>query len=508
MTLLIGEARVSHREVARVARGELAVALTEQPRWHARMAKDRAAVETRVASGEPFYGVNTGFGASVVNAVASEYGANLVANLYRFHGVGVGPRLSRVESRAVIVTRLAQLAAGWSGIRAETLGAMVQLLAHDIIPVIPELGSVGASGDLTPMSYLAAVLSGEREVFGAPGTPGAARPAAEALAAAGLAPVILRHKEALSIMNGTSVMTALVSLALDRAEAFVRGHALATAWSSFLLRGQAAHFDERLFLAKPHPGSVRYAAWVRAGLSAPAQPPLTRGKVQDPYSIRCAPHVVGVLLEVLEQAATTTEIELNGAGDNPLMDEATGVALHGGNFYGSHITHVADTLKLQLAHAAEILERQLVLLCHAPATAGIPENLVAVAGPSQTAHHGFKAIEILASSLVAEAMKLASPASVFSRSTEGHNQDKVPMGPIAARDLRSIQTLADHMLVISLLAAAQATDATNRVAELPPALRALHDAIRTTCSATTDDRRHDLLIEQCLSDFHAGRLPI
>jgi histidine ammonia-lyase len=511
VTLRIGEARVSHREVARVARGELAVALTEQPRWHARMAKDRAAVDTRVASGEPFYGVNTGFGASVVNAVASEYGANLVANLYRFHGVGVGPRLSREESRAVIVTRLAQLAAGWSGIRAETLGAMVALLAHDIIPVIPELGSVGASGDLTPMSYLAAVLSGEREVFGergTAGTPSGVRPAAEALAAAGLAPITLRHKEALSIMNGTSVMTALVSLALDRAEVFVRGHALATAWGSFLLRGQAAHFDERLFLAKPHPGSVRYAAWVRAGLAAPAQPPLTKGKVQDPYSIRCAPHVVGVLLEVLEQAATTTEIELNGAGDNPLMDEATGTALHGGNFYGSHITHVADTLKLQVAHAAEILERQLVLLCHAPASAGIPENLVAVAGPSQTAHHGFKAIEILASSLVAEAMKLASPASVFSRSTEGHNQDKVPMGPIAARDLRSIQVLADHMLVISLLAAAQATDATNRVAELPPPLRALHAAIRTTCSATTDDRRHDVLIAQCLADLHAGKLPI
>jgi histidine ammonia-lyase len=502
--LEIGAARVNHRDVARVARGEVAVELTEQPSWRARIAKDRAAVETRVASGEPFYGVNTGFGASVVNTVAAEYGANLVANLYRFHGVGLGPKLSREESRAVIVTRLAQLAAGWSGIRHETLRAMVQLLAHDIIPVIPELGSVGASGDLTPMSYLAAVLCGEREVF----TGATIRPAAEALAAAGLAPITLQHKEALSIMNGTSVMTALVSLALDRTEAFARGHALVTAWSSFLLRGQAAHFDERLFLAKPHPGSIRYAGWVREGLAVSANPPLVAGKVQDPYSIRCAPHVVGVLLEICDQAAITTEIELNGAGDNPLMDEVTGVALHGGNFYGSHITHVADTLKLHLAHAAEVLERQLVLLCHAPKSAGIPENLVAVAGPSQSSHHGFKAVEILASALVAEAMKLASPASVFSRSTEGHNQDKVPMGPIAARDLRSIQTLADHTLVIGLLAAAQATDATNRVAELPAPLRALHAAIRKTCSATTDDRRHDLSIAQCLADFHAGRLPI
>ena len=502
--LSIGEARVSHKDVARVARGELAVVLTELASWHERMTRNRQAVETRVRGGEPFYGVNTGFGASVVNAVAAEYGTNLAANLFRFHGCGVGPLLSADETRAVLLTRVAQLAVGWSGIRVETLHAMVRLLQHDILPCIPELGSVGASGDLTPMSYVAAVLSGEREVV----FRGRVCPSAEALAAVGLEPVTLQHKETLSIMNGTSVMTALVSMALDRAEAFSRAHAMVTAWTSFLLRGQAAHFDERLFLAKPHPGSIRYAAWVRSGLACGPRPALAAGKVQDPYSVRCAPHVVGVLLEVLEQAAATVEIELNGAGDNPLMCEETGVALHGGNFYGSHITHVADTLKVHLAHAAEILERQLVLLCHSTETSGIPENLVKVEGPSQTAHHGFKAVEILASAIVAEAMKQASPASVFSRSTEGHNQDKVPMGPIAARDLRTIQNLADHMLAISMLAAAQATDATGRAASLPAPLRALYDAIRQTCAATTEDQRHDVLITRVLARFHAGDLPI
>jgi histidine ammonia-lyase len=252
---------------------------------------------------------------------------------------------------------------------------------------------------------------------------------------------------------------------------------------------------------------MRYAGWVRAGLGCSARPALGGGKVQDPYSVRCAPHVVGVLLEVLDQAAATVEIELNGAGDNPLIDEATGAVLHGGNFYGSHITHVADTVKVQLAHAAEILERQLVLLCHSTAISGIPENLIQVAGPGQTAHHGFKAVELLASALVAEALKLAAPASVFSRSTEGHNQDKVPMGPIAARDLRQIQDLADHMLAISLLAAAQATDATGRAGELPAPLAALYAAIRRTCPATVEDRRHDDLIARCLAAFRAGELP-
>ena len=502
--LRIGEARVTHTDVARVARGELAVALTEAASWHDRMRASRQAVDARVQSGEPFYGVNTGFGASVVNKVAVEHGASLAVNLFRYHGCGVGPPLAPDEVRAVIVARLAQLAAGWSGIRVATLRAMVDLLAHDLLPVIPELGSVGASGDLTPMSYVAAVLSGEREVSVA----GRVCPAAEALAAAGLAPVILQPKETLSIMNGTSVMTALVSLALDRAERFARTHALVTAWNSLLLRGQPAHFDERLFLAKPHPGAVRYAGWVRAGLACPPRPELRPGKVQDPYSVRCAPHVIGVLLEVLDQATATVAIELNGAGDNPLICEHTHAVLHGGNFYGSHITHVADTVKLQLAHAAELLERQLVLLCHSTPTSGLPENLIAVAGAGRTAHHGFKAIELLASALVAEAMKLAAPASVFSRSTEGHNQDKVPMGPIAARDLRAIGELADHLLAIALLAAAQATDATGRAAELPTPLAALHAAIRAECPATVEDDRHDQRITRCLELYRAGRLPI
>jgi histidine ammonia-lyase len=502
--LLLGETRVTHHHVARVARGELGIALTELTAWHDRLRKSRAAVDARARSGEPFYGVNTGFGASVVNTVSVEHGSSLAANLFRFHGCGVGPRFADDETRAIIVTRLAQLAAGWSGIRIETLQAIVRLLHHDILPCIPELGSVGASGDLTPMSYVAAALAGEREVA----FRGGVCPAADALAAVGLAPLTLQPKETLSIMNGTSVMTALVSLALDRAERFARAHALVTAWNSFLLRGQPAHFDERLFLAKPHPGSVRYAAAVRAALACSPRPPLGSGKVQDPYSIRCAPHVAGVLLEVLDQSAATVEIELNGAGDNPLIDDDTHAVLHGGNFYGSHITHVADTLKLHLAHAAELLERQLVLLCHSTATSGIPENLVRVTGPGHTAHHGFKAIELLASALTAEALKLAAPASIFSRSTEGHNQDKVPMGPIAARDLRAIQNLADHLLAISLLAAAQATDATARAAALPPPLAAVYTAIRTTCPATVDDQRHDELITRCLASYRAGALPI
>lgn len=501
--LSIGDTRVTHRHVARAARGELAVALTEAPAWLERMNRGRHVVETLAAKG-PLYGVNTGFGASVVNSVDNELGLQLQRNLFRFHGCGLGDLFSPAETRAILVVRLAQLAAGWSGIRVETMQAIVRLLQHDILPCIPELGSVGASGDLTPMSYVAAAIAGEREVT----FRGATCSASEALAAVDAPVVTLQRKETLSIMNGTSVMTALVAMGLDRAEAFAKTHAAATAWTSWLMRGQAAHFDERLFMAKPHPGSVRYAGWVRAALECGPRPPLTAGKVQDPYSIRCTPHVVGVLLEVLDQAAATIEIELNGAGDNPLIDDEAAVPLHGGNFYGSHVAHVADTLKVQVAHAAEMLERQLVLLCHSTALSGIPTNLVRVAGPDKPTHHGFKAIEILASSLVAEALKLATPASTYSRSTEGHNQDKVPMGSIAARDLRAIQNLADHMLAISLVAVAQATDATSRAGELPAPLRALYTAIREICSATEDDRRHDVAIIAVVDAHRAGKLPL
>jgi len=286
----------------------------------------------------------------------------------------------------------------------------------------------------------------------------------------------------------------------------VRAHATLTAWTSFLLRGQAAHFDERLFIAKPHPGSMRYASWVRADLASGARPPLVAGKVQDPYSVRCAPQVVGVLVEVLAQAAATVEIELNSANDNPIVCTETYDVLHGGNFYGGHIAHAADSLKVQLAHAAEVLERQLVLLCHAPA-AGLPENLVSVTGERASAHHGFKAMEILGAALVAEALKLAAPASVYSRTTEGGNQDKVPMGALAARELRGVLDLAELVLAVGLLATAQATDLSGRRSELPPPLRPLYDAVRVLDPAAAGDRRHDPIIARCLAAYRTGELP-
>lgn len=252
-------------------------------------------------------------------------------------------------------------------------------------------------------------------------------------------------------MNGTSVMTALTALAFERAKTFANAHALITAWNSFVLHGQAAHFDKRIFESKPHSGSVEYAKKVRTFLNVSDTPELHPGRIQDPYSIRCTPHVLGVLLEALQFFAPMLEVELNGAGDNPLICPNTGDVLHGGNFYGGHIGFIADTLKSLIASSAETLERQLILLNHRQTNNGLPENLVLAPQNERHAHHGFKALEILASSLIAEALKLSMPASSFSRSTEGHNQDKVPMGSIAARELRTVLHFTDTLCYFPFL---------------------------------------------------------
>ena len=504
--LRIGEDRIRVRDVARIALGGAMLEVSQDAAFRARMTAVRASLEAKLQEPAPLYGVKTGFGASCTEEVSLGLAQKLATNLYRYHGCGLGAALSPDESAAVLVCRLAQLASGHSAIRLETLEALSALLRAKVLPRIPEIGSVGASGDLTPMSYVAAVLEGDREAF----WNGTVTSAAEALKFAGLPPWKLAPKESLSIMNGTSVMTALIALGMSRAAQFAEKHALLTAWNSFLLGGQASHFDERIFLAKPHPGTVRYAEWVRTSLGADARPRAHAGRVQDPYSLRCAPHVVGVLLDVLSDAERTVEVELNGAGDNPLFCPDTFDTLHGGNFYGGHMAQVADTLKVQVASSAEVLERQLVLLCHAgSAEAALPENLVLVQGTERVAHHGFKALEICASSLVAEALKTSAPATVYSRSTEGHNQDKVPMGTLATRELRTVLDLSEQVLVIGLLAAAQATDALDRQtdaaprAPLPPNLRAAHAWVRSICPPMENDQRSDLMVGALLQAYRA-----
>jgi histidine ammonia-lyase len=493
--VIIGAAPLRVQDVLAIAIRGARVELSSDPEFRVRLGAGAKSLAERLAAGERVYGVTTGFGESCLTVVPDEHVADLPLNLLRFHGCGTGRIFDEVEAAAIVAARLASLCSGWSAVRPELIERLCVLLDRRVLPRIPAEGSVGASGDLTPLSYVAALLVGERECSHA----GAIAPTAEILAKLDLAPLQLFPKESLAIMNGTSVMTGLVCLALGRAERLARLSAAITATASDALGGNPAHFDDRIYTAKPHPGQRQYAAWIREHLEY--QPgPSFEGRIQDRYSIRCAPHVVGVLLDALPWMRQWIETELNGANDNPLIDPETGEALHGGNFYGGHPCFVADGLKNVVANLADLHDRQLALLCSSHTNNGLPENLNGRTGPDRAAHHGFKAMQIAASALAAEALKTTLPASVFSRSTECHNQDKVSMGTIAARDALRVVELTEQVVAIGLLAVAQAVDLRLSLGgRCHPRSLALRDAVRRRAPFVDADRRQDGDIAAILS---------
>jgi histidine ammonia-lyase len=272
-----------------------------------------------------------------------------------------------------------------------------------------------------------------------------------------------------------------------------------------VMRTNPAHFDDRIFRAKPHPGQRAFARWIRSDLEYESGGHYA-GRIQARYSIRCAPHVAGVLVDSLPWMRTWIETELNGASDNPLIDPDTGDILHGGNFYGGHACFVADGLKNAVANVADLLDRQLVLLCSPTSSNGLPENLVGRKGPDATAHHGFKAMEITASALTAEALKATIPASIFSRSTESHNQDKVSMGTIAARDCLRVLDLTETVAAILILAMCQAVNL-RETEGCHVRSRAMHAAVRKLVAFNDGDRRQDVDIAAILTALRADQLP-
>jgi histidine ammonia-lyase len=498
--LHVGRDRISVHQVLAVARGELGVALDADPAYRARLRRACEVLSEHQVGGAPVYGVTTGVGASSRVAIPQALRDELPLQLVRLHGCGTGRRLDAVESGAVLCIRLLALSRGHSGVREVVLERLCELVNGRLLPLVPEEGSVGASGDLTPLSYLAALLVGEREAT----LDGREVSAAEGLAALGLEPLRLEPKESLSLMNGTGVMSAIACVSFERARRLARLAAAITAMVSHATRGNRTHFDARIFALKPHPGAVRAAAWIRQDLGVEAGFPAAPSvRLQDRYSLRCAPHVVGVLVDALEQAGRILEVEINAVDDNPLVDPERGDVLHGGNFYGGHVCFAMDSLKTALASVADLLDRQLALLCVPETSGGLPADLVAT---GKVTHHGFKAMQISASALAAEAAKLTLPASAFSRSTESHNQDKVSMGTIAARDCRRMVELCETVAAIALLAACQALDL--REGAAPPRLAELHAALRKAVAMLCEDRRQDQDIERVLGLMREASLPL
>ncbi|MGD8176199.1 HAL/PAL/TAL family ammonia-lyase [Marinimicrobium sp. ARAG 43.8] len=474
-------------DIVEVARGQQ-VALTDDPRVRQRIEASARFVRDLWREEGVIYGVTTGYGDSCTVKIPPYLVEELPVHLTRFHGCGLGAYFDHRHGRAILAARLASLCQGYSGVRSELLQRLVDYLNLDIVPVVPEEGSVGASGDLTPLSYVAATLLGEREVY----YEGGVRSAAQVLQANGLEPLCLHPKEGLAIMNGTAVMTALACLTYDRARYLAKLASRLTAMVSVALKGNVHHFDEHLFSVKPHPGQNRVAARIRADLQMGG---LGRNpdRLQDRYSVRCAPHIIGVLEDSLGWMRQFIETELNSANDNPIIDGEGEHILHGGHFYGGHIAFVMDGLKIAVANIADLIDRQMALLMDTKFSNGLPPNLSAASPERAMINHGFKAVQIGVSAWTAEALKHTMPASVFSRSTECHNQDKVSMGTIAARDCERVLTLTEQVAAAGVLAGTQALHLRQRDPSfdggaITPGLSGFCDQVREYFDIVDEDR--------------------
>ena len=480
-TLSIGDALEVSRRSRAVRLGDRAAAAV------------RAACElkrTLIAEEIPIYGVTTGLGDSAHRQVSGAKTAELQRNLLRFLGCGTGPIAPPEVVRVAMLLRANCLAKGNSGVRTELIERLLDLLNKDVIALVPERGSCGASGDLVPLSYVARTLVGETRVA----LQGQVVEASEALARLGLKPLVLEAKEGLALTNGTSFMSAFACLAVGAAGELADLADLLTAMVSEALLGNRGHFNAFLFEeAKPHPGMVQSASNIRAlladsqlaldsedivstGLDGADFVELER-QVQDRYSIRCAPHVTGVLRDVLAWAGEWVTIEINSSDDNPLFNVAGHRAESGGNFYGGHIGQAMDSLKVALANVCDLLDRQLELIVDEKFNAGLTPNLIPrfeSSHPEAGLHHGFKGMQLCCSAMTAEAMKLCNPATIHSRSTECHNQDKVSMGAIAARDARSIVELAQNIAAVHLIASCQALELRGVDRSSPRTRAALH----------------------------------
>lgn len=501
--LSFGDTRLRIEDVVAIARRQRGAALSSDADFRARITRGTEFLDRLLREDGVVYGVTTGYGDSCTVVIPPDLLTELPHHLFTYHGCGLGRFLDADETRAVLAARLASLSVGMSGVSLPLLEGLVALLQHDILPLIPAEGSVGASGDLTPLSYVAAVLCGEREVM----HHGVRRPAAEALAEAGLAPLRLRPKEGLAIMNGTAVMTALACLAYDRADYLCRLATRLTAYNVIASAGNAHHFDEVLFAAKPHPGQTRVAARLREDLHSD-RPPRNEQRLQDRYSLRCAPHVIGVLEDALPFLRQLIETELNSANDNPLVDPDRGQILHGGHFYGGHIAFAMDAMKNAVANLADLLDRQLALLVDTRFNHGLPSNLSGATGPRAAINHGLKALQISVSAWTAEALKQTMPASVFSRSTECHNQDKVSMGTIAARDCLRVIELTEQVVAAMLIAARQGVTLRQRATpetRIEGAPVEMLADLSTRIALVEEDRALDHDLRQLLDDVRAQR---
>lgn len=438
---------LSLADVVAVAR-DPAATLQLDPGALGRLGESRRLVDQAVARGGAIYGINTGFGKLANVRVAPDKLEQLQVNLIRSHAAGMGDPLPPDVVRAAMLLRANVLLRPTSGVRPGLVEALVALFNAAIIPVVPEQGSVGASGDLAPLSHIAMALIGEGEVRGGP--------AAAALQGAGLTPFRFAPKEGISFINGTQAQTALLALMVQDAESLWRTAVGAAAMSLEALRGTPTPLDPRIHQARPHPGQLRTAELMRTLLAESEIRESHRendDRVQDAYSLRCTPQVLGAVADAIRFARETAVIELNASTDNPLVFE-NGDVLSGGNFHGQPVAQALDFLAVALTTLQAIAERRVERLVNPDLSQGLPAFLTRDPGLSS----GYMMVQITAASLVAESRSLAMPASIGSIPTDANQEDFVPMGMAAALKTRRILGNAQKVVAAELLCGAQGLD--------------------------------------------------
>lgn len=436
-------------EVVKVARYHRNVELSEESCRKVKQTRDY--VEKLLAERKVVYGLTTGFGKFSDTYISPEDTKQLQLNLIRSHACGIGTPFPEEVVRAILLLRINALSLGYSGIRLEVIRLMAEMLNRNVVPVIPEKGSLGASGDLAPLSHMVLVLIGEGEAF----YQGVRMPGAQALAKAGLAPIELAAKEGLALINGTQVMTAVGTLACWDARNLAGWADCAAALTGEALRAVRDAFDPDTHRVRPHRGQRQAADNIR-NLTAGSKLMTAQGelRVQDAYSLRCAPQVHGASRDALAYIAEKLEIEINSATDNPLIFAEEERVISGGNFHGQPVALPMDYLSVAAAELADIAERRIERLVNPQLNEGLPPFLTKNGGLQS----GFMIAQYAAASVVSENKSLAHPASVDSIPSSGNQEDHVSMGTIGARKARQIVDNAYAVLAIELLCGAQAAD--------------------------------------------------
>jgi len=448
-----------------------------------RMNASRAVIERVLTSDAKVYGVNTGFGKMAAVRISSDEIRHLQVNLVRSHACGVGAPLSEAATRAVLALRANALAKGFSGVRPAVADTLVAMLNGGVHPVIPSQGSVGASGDLAPLAHLAQVVIGEGNAI----YKGRKMPGGDAMRSAGIAPLVLEAKEGLALLNGTQAMLALLALSLREAEIAAGTADFATALSLDALRGSPAAFDARIAQVRPYSGHAitarnlerlsRGSEIRESHRSAKVDP-----RVQDPYSLRCAPQVHGAVRDALAQVRATVTIEINSATDNPLVFADSNEVISGGNFHGQPLAMAADQLAVALATLGGISESRIEQMTN-PQTSQLPAFLVREAGLNS----GFMILQVTAAALASEMKMLAAPHSVDSIPTSANQEDYVSMGMGAARRTEPMLANLRNILAIELLAACQGLDLLAPL-RTGPATRQAYEIVRSLSKTVDADR--------------------